>query len=55
MQKKIYLGAERRISSRRQSASERRDLIRYEIEKELRRSGCDRRRGYGVWGGYCPV
>ncbi len=42
-----YIGKERRIEERRVNASERRELVRYEINKAPRRSGNDRRKVNG--------
>lgn len=42
-----YIGKERRIQERRVNASERRELVRYEINKSPRRSGKDRRKVNG--------
>ena len=42
-----YTGKERRLAERRIEASERRELVRYEINKAPRRSGKDRRKIYG--------
>lgn len=42
-----YIGKERRIEERRINASERRELVRYEINKAPRRSGNDRRKVNG--------
>ena len=39
-----YIGKERRATERRIDASERRELVRYEINKSPRRSGKDRRK-----------
>ncbi len=39
-----YIGKERRLAERRIEASERRELVRYEINKAPRRSGIDRRK-----------
>ena len=39
-----YIGKERRLQERRINASERRELVRYEINKSPRRSGKDRRK-----------
>ena len=39
-----YIGKERRLAERRIEASERRELVRYEINKSPRRSGQDRRK-----------
>jgi hypothetical protein len=44
-----YIGKERRSTERRIDASERRELVRYEINKSPRRSGKDRRKVNG-WG-----
>lgn len=46
-----YIGKERRLHERRISASERRELVRYEINKAPRRSGNDRRKING-WAEY---
>ena len=42
-----YIGKERRLAERRIEASERRELVRYEINKAPRRSGKDRRKVNG--------
>lgn len=42
-----YIGKERRLQERRINASERRELVRYEINKAPRRSGNDRRKVNG--------
>lgn len=39
-----YIGKERRLAERRIDASERRELVRYEINKAPRRTGKDRRK-----------
>ena len=39
-----YIGKERRLAERRVEASERRELVRYEINKAPRRTGQDRRK-----------
>jgi hypothetical protein len=39
-----YIGKERRLAERRIEASERRELVRYEINKAPRRTGKDRRK-----------
>ncbi|MFK7795293.1 MAG: hypothetical protein AB8B89_08095 [Gammaproteobacteria bacterium] len=39
-----YIGKERRLAERRIEASERRELVRYEINKAPRRTGQDRRK-----------
>lgn len=39
-----HIGKDRRIEERRINASERRELVRYEINKSPRRSGNDRRK-----------
>lgn len=39
-----YIGKERRLAERRIEASERREMVRYEINKAPRRSGQDRRK-----------
>ena len=44
-----YSGPERRFADRRTGPNERREMIRYEINKTPRRSGKDRRTLYG-WG-----
>ena len=46
-----YIGKERRLAERRIDASDRRELIRYEINKAPRRSGKDRRKING-WAEY---
>ncbi len=46
---KAYSGPERRVADRRRGPNERRELVRYEINKNPRRSGRDRRTLYG-WG-----
>jgi len=38
-----YAGPERRIAERRQSVKDRRQMIRFELDKEPRRGGKDRR------------
>lgn len=45
-----YSGIERRQQQRRQS-SDRRDLIRFELNKNDRRLGTDRRHQSDVWDG----
>ncbi len=42
-----HIGKDRRLSERRINASERRELVRYEINKAPRRSGKDRRKVNG--------
>ena len=42
-----YIGKDRRIEERRVNASERRELVRFEINKSPRRSGKDRRKVNG--------
>ena len=42
-----YTGPERRVANRRTGANERREMVRYEINKSPRRSGKDRRTLYG--------
>lgn len=42
-----HIGKDRRIEERRVNASERRELVRYEINKSPRRSGNDRRKVNG--------
>ena len=42
-----YSGPERRVAERRQGPNERREMVRYEINKSPRRSGKDRRTLYG--------
>lgn len=44
-----YSGPERRVAERRSGSNERREMVRYEINKSPRRSGKDRRTLYG-WG-----
>ena len=46
-----YMGKERRLAERRVDASERRELVRYEINKAPRRTGKDRRKING-WAEY---
>ncbi|MDW3095435.1 MAG: hypothetical protein R8G33_07180 [Gammaproteobacteria bacterium] len=46
-----YIGKERRLAERRIEASERRELVRFEINKAPRRSGKDRRKVNG-WAEY---
>lgn len=46
-----YIGKDRRLQERRVNASERRELVRYEINKIPRRSGNDRRKVNG-WAEY---
>ena len=46
-----YIGTERRLAERRIDASERRELVRYEINKAPRRTGKDRRKING-WAEY---
>lgn len=46
-----YMGKERRLAERRIDASERRELVRYEISKAPRRTGNDRRKING-WAEY---
>jgi hypothetical protein len=43
---KIYNGPERRKSQRRVAMSERREMVRYDLNKTPRRSGKDRRALY---------
>lgn len=42
-----YIGRERRLAERRIEASDRRELVRYEINKSPRRTGQDRRKVNG--------
>ena len=42
-----HIGKDRRIEERRVNASERRELVRYEINKSPRRTGKDRRKVNG--------
>ena len=44
---KPYLGPDRRRSERRIGPNERREMVRYEINRTPRRSGKDRRTVYG--------
>lgn len=44
-----YLGPERRINVERRQGHDRREMIRFEPDKEDRRSGKDRRK-QGGWG-----
>ena len=46
-----YIGKERRVQERRINASDRRELVRYEINKAPRRTGSDRRKVNG-WAEY---
>lgn len=46
--KKEYRGIERRITQRRE-ITDRRDMIRYEPDKNPRRSGVDRRVSGSAW------
>lgn len=46
-----YIGKERRLAERRIETSERRELVRFEINKAPRRSGKDRRKVNG-WAEY---
>ena len=43
----VYSGPERRVADRRSGANDRREMVRYEINKAPRRSGKDRRTVYG--------
>lgn len=45
-----YRGPERRKGKERRVSSDRRDEIRFELDKDDRRSGKDRRRNQGGWG-----
>ena len=42
-----YTGPERRVADRRTGVNDRREMVRYEINKLPRRSGKDRRTVYG--------
>ena len=42
-----YTGPERRVADRRKGVYDRREMVRYEINKLPRRSGKDRRTVYG--------
>jgi len=44
-------GVEKRTLQRRQQA-DRRECIRFEIDKPMRRSGNDRRNHHDIWQGY---
>ncbi len=44
-----YCGSERRSADRRAGPNERREMVRYEVNKSPRRSGKDRRTLHG-WG-----
>lgn len=43
----LYSGPERRVADRRSGVNDRREMVRYEINKAPRRSGKDRRTVYG--------
>jgi hypothetical protein len=45
-----YTGPEKRIEQRRKTAKDRREVIRFEPDKDPRRSGKDRRTG-DLWKG----
>ena len=45
---KVYKGTERRYGHRR-ITKDRRDMIRFELDKQDRRSGKDRRAANNVW------
>ncbi|MFW5450484.1 MAG: hypothetical protein ACKE9I_02695 [Methylophagaceae bacterium] len=49
-----YMGVENRQGERR-SGHDQRDMIRFEIDKEDRRSGKDRRKSATSWGTDKPV
>lgn len=49
-----YTGADRRKSQRR-TGKDQRDMIRFELDKEDRRSGNDRRKSATSWGSSQPV
>ena len=49
-----HTGTERRKSERR-TGKDQRDMIRFEIDKEDRRSGNDRRKSVTSWGSSQPV
>ena len=46
----IYTGPERRVQQRRE-LKDRREMVRFELDKEPRRSGKDRRESAEVWKG----
>ncbi|MDH5324982.1 MAG: hypothetical protein OEZ68_06835 [Gammaproteobacteria bacterium] len=45
-----YKGPERRVWHRRQT-KDRREMVRFELDKEPRRSGKDRREALEIWKG----
>jgi len=49
-----YSGRERRKSQRR-TGKDQRDMIRFELDKEDRRSGNDRRKSATGWGSSQPI
>jgi hypothetical protein len=54
MQHDQYSGPERRKSQRR-SGKDQRDMIRFELDKDDRRSGNERRKSATSWGSSQPV
>ena len=50
-----YRGPERRKGQERRVGSDRRRDIRFELDKDDRRSGRDRRRNLGGWGSISTV
>jgi len=50
-----HTGADDRRRAQRREAKDRRDMIRFEIEKEDRRTGKDRRGSIPDWGTDQPV
>jgi hypothetical protein len=54
MQQGQYTGIERRKSQRR-TGKDQRDMIRFELDKEDRRSGNERRKSATSWGSSQPV
>lgn len=50
-----HTGADDRRIEQRRKAVDRRDMIRFEIEKEDRRSGKDRRGSVTSWGTDQPI
>lgn len=54
MQQGKYTGSERRKTQRR-TGKDQRDMIRFELDKEDRRSGNDRRKSVTSWGSDQPI
>jgi hypothetical protein len=54
MQHGQYTGTERRKSQRR-TGNDQRDMIRFELDKDDRRSGNERRESATSWGSSQPV